>query len=87
MAATTVIGALLIILGLLYTAFVTVYRGRMSEPHSPQEPTGPTLEPRESGLRSFGLKSNWPGLLIIVLGAVILLLPVVFGPSAGVPPP
>ncbi|HEV7717634.1 MAG TPA: hypothetical protein VGO70_01525 [Arsenicitalea sp.] len=83
MAATTIIGALLIVLGLLYTALTAIYRGRMSEPRSsPQKPTAPTLEPRDSGVRAFSLKANWPGLLFAVIGALVLLAPFFLGPPS-----
>ncbi len=66
-------GALLIVLGVLYTARQAIQRGRLSD----ARPTRPgaasdTLEPsgRTTG---FGLKANWPGLALIVFGALLLL--------------
>jgi hypothetical protein len=86
MPGTALIGALLVVVGLLYTALAAVYRGRMSEPHSsPRDPADVTLEPRQSGLRSFSLKNNWPGLLIAAIGLLLLLLPVVLAPAAVAP--
>ncbi|TKT76358.1 hypothetical protein [Aquamicrobium sp. LC103] len=68
----TWLGAIFVILGVLYTANAAVRRGRMSEPHS--SPTAArTLEPRQSGIRAFGLKDNWPGILLILIGAIMLL--------------
>jgi hypothetical protein len=83
MAATTIIGALLVVLGLLYTALTAVYRGRMSEPRSsPRETAAPTLEPRESGVPAFSLKANWPGLLFAGIGVLVLLAPFFLGPPS-----
>ncbi len=74
MVTTKLIGALLVVCGLLYMAGAAVYRGSMSEPHSSDgEPAG--LEPRHRGLRFLGLKANWPGLLAAAVGAFLLLLP------------
>lgn len=76
MAATTLIGALLVICGLLYMAGAAIYRGRMSRADpSPRDPAGPTLEPRQRGLRFLGLKVEWPGLLAAATGTLLLLLP------------
>lgn len=38
----------------------------------PQE--GETLEPKHQGFRFLGISKNWPGLVIIILGALLLLL-------------
>ena len=76
MVGLNLVGALLIILGVLYMAMKAIFRGRTSEPHS--TPTaGRTLEPRRSGIPMFGLGTNWPGLVLIALGAIIML----FGPT------
>ena len=76
MVTTTLIGALLVTCGLLYMAGAAIFRGRMSEPHSSNgEPSG--LEPHHRGLRFLGLKANWPGLLIAVIGTLMLLFPLV----------
>ncbi|WP_265517252.1 hypothetical protein [Nitratireductor luteus] len=66
------LGAVLVILGLLYSARSVIFRGRMSDPHSSPS-AARTLEPKRSGIRMFGLKDHWPGLALIVVGAVILL--------------
>jgi hypothetical protein len=47
----------------------------MSDPHIDPSDDGPTLEPRHRGLRFLGLKANWPGLLLVAIGAIMLLLP------------
>jgi len=69
------IGALLIVCGVVYMARAAIYRGRMSDPHFNPNDTGRTLEPRHRGLRFLGLGANWPGLLIIAIGGLMLLLP------------
>jgi hypothetical protein len=67
-------GALLFIAGVVYMAAVAIYRGRMSDPGAdPSDPA--TLEPRHRGVGFLGWKANWPGIAMIVLGALLLLLP------------
>ena len=39
--------------------------------------SGPTLEPSRRGLRFLGITANWPGLLMLAAGAVLLLSAVV----------
>ena len=67
------LGALLIIGGVVYMAAQTIMQGRMSRvrPVSPAR-RGNTLEPERPAM-GFGLSSNWPGLGMIALGAVLLL--------------
>jgi hypothetical protein len=69
------IGALFILCGVVYMAGAAIYRGRMSDPHLNPGDASPTLEPRHRGLRFLGLKANWPGLLLLAIGAILLLLP------------
>jgi hypothetical protein len=66
------LGALLVLAGLVYMAWRAINRGRMSDP-APNPPT--TLEPAHRGLRFLSWKVNWPGLLMMALGALLLLLP------------
>ena len=68
------LGAMLIFAGVVYMAGAAIYRGRMSDPHIDSREHVPTLEPRHRGLRFFGWKANWPGLLMIVTGGILLLL-------------
>jgi len=69
------IGALLFICGLLFMARSTIFRGDMSQAHSSAyDPAGLTLEPNRRGLRFLGVKANWPGVALIVVGALMLLL-------------
>jgi len=71
-----VVGALLLLGGIVYMATAAIYRGRMSDPHpKPTDTATRTLEPRHRGLRFLGLATNWPGLLMIVVGGLMLLLP------------
>jgi hypothetical protein len=72
--ATALIGALLIIAGVVYMAIAAIQRGRMSDSHrDPGDTTEGTLEPRQRGLGFLGLGPNWPGLLMMALGALVLL--------------
>jgi len=57
------IGALLVIAGLVYSAFQAIWVGRFNR------------EKRSFSLRGFGLKANWPGLALIAVGAILLLAP------------
>ncbi|MER8486425.1 hypothetical protein [Mesorhizobium sp. M1322] len=85
--AVVVIGALLIVAGVVYMAGAALRRGRLSDPAparaTPDRSTpnlatpGPTLEPRRRGVGFLGLSQNWPGLLMIAVGFVLLLSVVV----------
>jgi len=61
-ALLPVLGALLMIAGVVYSAYQGIWVGRFSR------------EKRSFGLRGFGLKANWPGLALIVIGAILLLV-------------
>jgi hypothetical protein len=68
------LGGFLVIAGLLYLARQTIWRGRMSEATSSRAaPQGPTLEPARRGVRFLGLGSNWPGIAMMAVGAILLL--------------
>jgi hypothetical protein len=74
------IGALLVICGVLFMARAAIFRGNMSEPHAttatratPVQSGDVTLEPNRRGLRFLGLGPNWPGILMIAAGALMLL--------------
>jgi len=81
MAAIVIVGALLTIAGVVYMASAALRRGRLSDPAPtasdrpmPRFATpGPTLEPRRRGLGFLGLSQNWPGLLMMGLGIILLL--------------
>ena len=67
------IGALLVVGGVLLMAVQPLWRGRLSGPRRTHS-AGPsvTLEP-EKPARGFSIRSNWPGLALVVLGAILLL--------------
>ena len=72
--ATALIGALLIFAGVVYMAIAAIRRGRLSDPsRNPGDTTDRTLEPRQGGLEFLGLAANWPGLLMMAVGALLLL--------------
>ena len=72
------IGGLLVLCGLLYMAGSAIRHGRLSDARLKQGRT-PTLEPQRRTLAFLGPKANWPGLLLIVLGAVLLIAPTLLG--------
>ena len=61
------LGALLILGGLLYMARATIWRGSLSRPALD------TLEPPRRGVGFLGLEANWPGILLMAIGAILLL--------------
>jgi hypothetical protein len=68
------LGALFVLCGMLFMAAQPIWRARMSRarPTSSAVPRD-TLEPRKPGA-GFGLKSNWPGLVLAVIGGILLLV-------------
>lgn len=71
--AIILIGALLTIAGLVYMAGAAIRRGQLSGGSAPAGSTGPTLEPPRRGLRFLGLSQDWPGLLMMGVGILMLL--------------
>ena len=69
------LGAALVVAGLLYMAYQAISRGRMSDPSPSATPTGATLEPSgpKVGRGAFDLRANWPGLALVVLGGILLV--------------
>jgi hypothetical protein len=67
-------GAILFVSGLLYTATQPIWRGRLSggKVHPALQAEG-TLEPPRPGA-GFSLRTNWPGLGLIALGALLMLV-------------
>jgi hypothetical protein len=61
------LGALLVLGGVLYMAGATIWRGSLSRP------ARDTLEPPRRGVGFLGLGTNWPGLLLMAIGAVLLV--------------
>jgi hypothetical protein len=72
------LGALLTLGGVLFLAIQPILRGRLSGVRRlrPTRP-GNTLEP-ERPAKGFSVKSNWPGFVMIGLGAVLLLVGAAF---------
>jgi hypothetical protein len=81
------LGALFVVVGLVFMMAQPIWRGRLSEarrrrtssavPRDTLEPH--TLEPRRPGA-GFSLRANWPGLVLIVLGGILLLASASLGP-------
>ena len=71
--AVILLGALAVVAGVVYMAGAAIWRGRMSDPTPSRSGGGATLEPAHRGVRFLGLGLNWPGILMMVLGAVLLL--------------
>jgi len=67
-----VLGALLVLGGILYMAGTTIWRGPLSGPDS-SAPVRDTLEPPRRSVRFLGLGTNWPGILLMAIGAVLLV--------------
>ena len=68
------LGSALVFAGLVYMASSAIWRGRLSDPgRSRSVPPGATLEPAHRGTRFLGLGPNWPGIVLFVLGAILLL--------------
>jgi len=67
-----VLGALLVLGGLLYMASTAIWRGPLSGPDS-SGPVRDTLEPPRRSARFLGLGTNWPGILLMAIGAVLLV--------------
>jgi len=66
------LGALLAVGGILYMARSAIWRGPLSGPES-SRPVRDTLEPPRRSMRFLGLGTNWPGILLMVVGAVLLV--------------
>ena len=67
-----VLGALLVMGGVLYTASATFWRGSLSRP------ARDTLEPPRRGVGFLGLEANWPGILLMAIGAILLVSGAIF---------
>jgi len=66
------LGALLVLGGLMYMARATIWRGPLSGRDSSQPVRG-TLEPPRRGLGFLGIGTNWPGIVLMAIGAVLLV--------------
>jgi hypothetical protein len=68
------LGALLVLAGIIFMAAQPIRRGRLSGRRSRSETVGAnTLEPRMPAA-GFDLATNWPGLALVFLGAILLLV-------------
>jgi hypothetical protein len=67
-----VLGALLVLCGMLFLVLQPLRRGRLSGGKLASAKGADTLEPRHPG-SGLGLKSNWPGLALFALGMLLLL--------------
>ena len=68
------VGAILIITGVLYSAWVALSHRRLSKPpQSADNQNAVSLEPQRQGLRFLGVSKNLPALLAIVIGGALLL--------------
>ena len=73
------LGALLVFGGVLYMVHAVIWRGSLSGSGSSRSGlVGGTLEPPRRGVGFLGLGPNWPGLLLIAIGAILLLSGIVF---------
>jgi hypothetical protein len=72
--ALSLIGALLVLGGLLFLIAQPIWRGRFSDVRrTPTAAPEPTLEPPKPGA-GFSAKENWLGLTMMALGGALLLL-------------
>ena len=74
MFISQMLGGLLFLAGVVYMAWAAIYRGRLSDPTTnPNDAGKRTLEPRHRGLGLLDWDTNWPGLVLAGLGALLLL--------------
>jgi hypothetical protein len=66
------LGALLVLGGVLYMARTAIWRGPLSGRDS-SRPARDTLEPSRRGLGFLGIGTNWPGIVLLAIGAVLLV--------------
>jgi hypothetical protein len=67
------LGALLVIAGVLFLANQAIGRGRLSGQGASSSAPVDTLEPPRQSMRFLGMGSNWPGIVLIVVGGALLL--------------
>ena len=67
------LGALLVLVGLMYIAYQPLRRHRLSGGRRlPPDKPANTLEPVNPA-EGFGIRAVWPGLALIAVGALLLL--------------
>ena len=68
------LGALLVFGGVLYMVRAAIWRGPLSGSGSSRSgPVRNTLEPSRRGVGFLGLGTNWPGILLMAIGAILLV--------------
>jgi hypothetical protein len=67
------LGALLVLAGIVYIAAREINAGSLSSAKRGAGGVPPSLEPRRQG-SLLDPRRNWPGYILIVLGAVLLFL-------------
>jgi hypothetical protein len=68
------LGALLVFGGVLYMIRAAIWRGPLSGSDSSRSgPVRNTLEPPRRGVGFLGLGANWPGILLMAIGAILLV--------------
>ena len=68
------LGALLVVAGVLYLASQAIWRGRLSGQGTPLRRQPTRWSRRGAACGSWGSDSNWPGILLIVVGGALLLI-------------
>lgn len=72
--ALVVIGALMVIAGVVLAALSTIRQGRLSEPpDAPDGETRGTLEPSGRG-RRLNFKVDLPGIMLFLIGVILLIV-------------
>jgi hypothetical protein len=72
--AISLLGALLVLAGMVFLAAQPLWHGRLSTVRRPSAAMPePTLEPSRPGA-GFSLTENWPGLALMALGGALLLV-------------
>lgn len=68
-----IVGAGMFLCGVLYLFREALGHRRLSDPHqSSRNIPEPTLEPRRQTLGFLGITRNWPGLGLMIVGALLL---------------
>ena len=66
------LGVALFVCGIVIVTLQPAWWSRLSEYRYRRRGPSPTLEPRKPGA-GFGLAANWPGLLMIAAGVILML--------------
>ncbi len=68
------LGALFMICGVMYMAWQAIARRPLSRGPTMSPASRQSLEPLRQGVRFLGVSANWPGLALMVIGAILLLV-------------